>query len=67
MADFCKKCSEDTFGEDFGDLANLCKPGEVVAALCEGCDHGGNCAVDHEGKCQGSVKDFFAKGKPPAP
>lgn len=51
MADFCKQCSIDNFGEDFGDLAGLCQPGEVVEALCEGCIHDGLCDVDHTGTC----------------
>jgi len=37
MADFCKQCSIKLFGQDFGDLTGLCKDGEKVAALCEGC------------------------------
>jgi len=47
MADFCKKCSEEHFGKDYGDLKGLCKPGEKVFDICEGCgkgwfDHLGN-------------------------
>lgn len=53
MADFCMKCSMDTFGEDFGDLAGLSMAedtarGLYALALCEGC---GPCQVDHEGRC----------------
>lgn len=51
MAEFCNQCSIRVFGEDFGDFYGLCKQGEVVAVLCEGCgptfvDHLGNCTVD---------------------
>lgn len=59
MADFCKQCSIDHFGEDFGDLANL--GGEdtkvvgahydddtVWAVICEGC---GPTYVNNEGEC----------------
>lgn len=53
MADFCKQCSIEIFGEDFGDLANLggeikLEPGYYWGALCEGC---GPNYVDDEGKC----------------
>lgn len=47
MADYCKQCSERLFGFDGRDLAGLCKPGEVVLELCEGC--GDFVEVDHEG------------------
>lgn len=50
MSDFCKQCSEELFDEDFEDLAGLCKVGEMVVALCEGC---GSIWVNHEGECQG--------------
>lgn len=54
MADFCKQCSINLFGEDFKELAGLGKPGtklnagEGFPALCEGC---GPTIVDHDGKC----------------
>lgn len=48
MADFCKQCSIDTFGKDFGDLKGLCKPDEMVHTLCEGC---GSNLVNSEGEC----------------
>jgi len=48
MADFCKQCSNDVFGEDFGDLKSLCKEDEMVHVLCEGC---GQCIVNSEGEC----------------
>jgi hypothetical protein len=56
VADFCKQCSIDMFGEDLGDMAGLCKEDEVVSVLCEGC---GPTCVDSEGSCQ-----FHAEHKP---
>ena len=51
MADFCKQCSIDMFGEDTKDHANLC-PSETgpyyVAVICEGC---GYTYVDETGTC----------------
>lgn len=55
MADFCRQCSLDIFGEDFGDLAGLAGlgpthfPGWGYAALCEGC---GLILVNDYGECQ---------------
>ena len=42
MADFCKECSIEQFGEDFGDLKGLgngrtLPEGCGWPALCEGC------------------------------
>ena len=56
MADFCKKCSIEHFGRDYGDLADLgfpktAKPGHGWAAICEGCAHDGGCLVNDEGLC----------------
>jgi hypothetical protein len=50
MADFCKQCSEDLFGEDFGDLANLPEPDAngYSNVICEGC---GMAKVDAKGVC----------------
>jgi hypothetical protein len=53
MADFCKQCSIDNFGEDFGDLAGITKPedfaeGKAVIVICEGC---GVVQVDPDGVC----------------
>lgn len=53
MADFCKQCSEDIFGEDFGDMAGLSTQQDTVnklypVVLCEDC---GPCQVDHTGTC----------------
>lgn len=51
MADFCKQCSIEMFGEDFRELADLSteedtKNGLFCYALCENC---GTIQVDHEG------------------
>ncbi len=53
MADFCKQCSIEVFGEDSGDLVGKgdgseLKPGYGWLALCEGC---GQTAVDNDGTC----------------
>jgi hypothetical protein len=42
MADFCKACSIQVFGEDYGDLAGLTTPENVADGLycnvlCKGC------------------------------
>lgn len=56
MADFCKQCSIENFGEDFRDLADWLPPEEketpglLVRVLCEGC---GATVVDNNGKCHG--------------
>ncbi len=51
MADFCRQCSLEQFGEDFRDLADLCAPGKRCGVICEGCKHEGVCYVNHEGVC----------------
>lgn len=53
MADFCKQCSEEIFGRDFGDMEGLSTQedtasGKFAVVLCEGC---GSIQVDHTGKC----------------
>lgn len=52
MADFCKQCSLEIFGKDFGELANLAvgplEAGHGWQALCEDC---GWTVVDEEGRC----------------
>lgn len=53
MADFCKQCSEELFGEDFGDFANITTIEQqqnnlFVVVLCEGC---GAIQVDNNGRC----------------
>lgn len=57
MADFCKQCSIELFGEDFGDLRGI-SPTKLTkedidkkmgwVALCEGC---GFIIVNDEGTC----------------
>jgi len=54
MADFCKQCSIENFGQDFGDLKDLVtedavKDGFFAAVICEGC---GFVIVDHQGVCR---------------
>lgn len=53
MADFCKQCSIETFGEDFEELAGLihdyeCDHGLSAGVICEGC---GYTYVNHAGIC----------------
>lgn len=53
MADFCKACSIEMFGEDYGDLANLggeepLEEGYGYAVICEGC---GPTLVNKAGEC----------------
>lgn len=53
MADFCKQCSMELFGEDNRDLAGLnndieLKKDEGFVVICEGC---GYTLVNHEGEC----------------
>lgn len=53
MADFCKQCSLELFGEDFGDLKGLTtnedwKKGLAAVVICEGC---GVIQVDPDGRC----------------
>lgn len=65
MADFCKDCSENHFGEDYGELAGITTPAafaELRAAvvICEGC---GPIQVDPDGRCVSS--DCVIHGKSP--
>lgn len=53
MADFCRQCSIDIFGEDTGDMAGISTIESTnqqmfALVLCEDC---GPCQVDHEGTC----------------
>lgn len=53
MADFCKQCSIDHFGRDFGELAGITTPegwqdGRAHIVICEGC---GVIQVDPDGNC----------------
>jgi hypothetical protein len=52
MASFCKQCSIELFGKDYGDFADLCKPGECTVVLCEEC---GIIEVDETGE---NVTDY---------
>lgn len=65
MAGFCKACSIDLFGEDFGDLAGLttveaAKNLDYCVALCETC---GFIAVDPAGERVGVVRDYPVLGE----
>lgn len=65
MADFCKQCSIELFGEDYMDLAGLIPETEtwkyqLVYALCEGCvdalvDQTGTCLNTECGKKHGNI------------
>lgn len=64
MADFCKQCSTDSFGQDYGDLAGITTKedqakGLYAVVLCEGC---GPIQVDTEGAC--ISKDCMCNGHP---
>lgn len=48
MADFCKQCSIEMFGEDSRDFAGMCNEGESAWALREGC---GTTEVNCRGEC----------------
>lgn len=53
MADFCKQCSLEIFGEDFKELAGQLTEkqvakGFVAKCICEGC---GFTYVNNEGEC----------------
>jgi hypothetical protein len=54
VADFCKQCSIELFGKDFGDLkpsperAAALKDDEGYLEICEGC---GVTMVGREGEC----------------
>lgn len=63
MADFCKQCSIDIFGEDFRELAGITsekmwKEKQAFFALCEGC---GPIQVDPDGNCVSN--DCTRRGK----
>lgn len=64
MADFCKQCSIDMFGHDYGDLAGVTTEeawqGKMACTvICEGC---GPIQVDPQGNCVSP--DCECKGKP---
>lgn len=48
MAEFCKQCSEELFGEDFADFAGICQEGGLAVVICEGC---GLTHVNYLGEC----------------
>ena len=53
MSSFCKLCSIELFGEDFGEFANITTIEDenndlYCFVLCEDC---GYIQVDHEGRC----------------
>ena len=48
MADFCKQCSEEIMGADYGNFRSINRL-EHTQVLCEGCGH--NCVVDFTGEC----------------
>ena len=53
MADFCKQCSIDHFGQDTKDLADITsredwEKQQACVVICEGC---GVIQVDPEGNC----------------
>lgn len=62
MADFCKKCSEKMFGEDFKELAGISteqndKDELYASVICEGC---GFIQVNSKGEC--ISEDCLEKG-----
>jgi hypothetical protein len=64
VADFCKQCSIDLFGEDTGDLRGITTPeawaeGRAAVVICEGC---GFIQVDPDGNCVS--KDCLCRGEP---
>jgi hypothetical protein len=49
MADFCKQCSVDMFGEDFGEFRRESDDENLAwLVLCEGC---GPVQVNRRGEC----------------
>lgn len=53
MASFCKACSEEYFGKDYEDFANIVtekqwKEEYAALVICEGC---GPIQVNHIGEC----------------
>ncbi len=53
MADFCKQCSIEEFGEDHKDLAGLSTAEDTANGLYPVvlCESSGPIQVDHEGAC----------------
>lgn len=53
MADFCKQCSEELFGKDFRELADITtitdeQESRAALVICEGC---GPIQVNNKGEC----------------
>ncbi len=66
MADFCKQCSIDMFGKDYGDLAGMVDPGGVIWTICEGCEdtvNGFHVLVDHEGVRRKDLESAWLKAE----
>lgn len=67
MSDFCKQCSFEVFGEDYGDMASITTEeewaaGKAALVLCENC---GPCQVDPEGNCVSEDCSKYHGRKPP--
>lgn len=63
MADFCRQCAIDLWGEDPRDLAGITTPegwgrGLACSVICEGC---GPIQVDPDGNCVSS--DCLCEGE----
>lgn len=56
MSDYCKQCSIEIFGEDYKELANVCKKFELAQVMCEGC--GGSIIVNYLGVRQPMEHDL---------
>jgi hypothetical protein len=59
MADFCRQCSLELFGEDYGDFAGIASTGEVALVLCEDC---GLTHVDQWGRCVSDCDKYHKRG-----
>lgn len=76
MADFCRQCSIELFGEDFRELANITevdkwKRGWAALVVCEECgpiqvDPDGNCISRDCAKYHGKCPTCGSKGFPPS-
>jgi hypothetical protein len=77
MADFCKTCSEDMFGEDL-DQCKAIEPDDLFTFLCEGCGgyvtvnrsgdkvpcvHCGAEKVDHKDGCSNKIEPYVTKNR----
>jgi hypothetical protein len=53
MAGFCKQCSIEVFGKDYGDMRGITKQSDVADSkyACVLCEYCGPCQVDCDGKC----------------